>query len=215
MNTDEIENELRNLKLVHLTDAEMSAYCDQQLDPMRQARMDAHLGQCFICRRHLARLREEDAELSDRVIAAEDAAFVEKLMEQMGAAQKTSAVSPAKTAAPLKERLAEYLGQMVASWQVCFGQAVRGVHKGEEVWRWQSEDGRVQARAIMEKNADLTLLISSTDMSLEGARFNFRMGQLSQEMIMQRVSESEVEAKVSIPSRYRRGKTADISIESV
>ncbi|HEY7546625.1 MAG TPA: hypothetical protein VID27_17170, partial [Blastocatellia bacterium] len=152
--------------------------------------------------------------LKDRVITDEETAFVERLMERTGATQKISMPGTA-TPPPLKERLAEYLRQMVAIWRVDFAEATRQAHKGREVWRWQSEDGRLQARAIIEENADLTILISSKDTSLEGVRLNFRLRELSREMIMRRVSDSEVEAKVSIPREHRRRPPTDISIEIV
>src|SRR5205085_402441 len=83
---DALENELRNLKYLHLTESELAAYCDQELDQMRRARFEAHLKQCFICERQLRLLREENAALSNRQISAADVAFVERLMEQMGMA---------------------------------------------------------------------------------------------------------------------------------
>jgi hypothetical protein len=217
MRTDDLENELRNLKLIHLTESELSAYCDQELGQMRRARVEAHLKQCFICNRQLDLLREEIAALSNRKITAEDVALVEGLMEQTGLARKPSAPKPVEIAkvAPLQERLAEYLRQMVASWQIHFKVVRRAADQNEEVWRWRSEDGHVQARAIMEKNADLTIRFSSNEMDLEGARLNVRLGLLSEEITLERVSESEIAAKVAVPWQQRRGNMADISIEIV
>lgn len=221
MKTDDLENELRNLKLLHLTESELAAYCDQELGQIRRARMEAHLKQCFICERQLALLREESAALSNREITVEDVALVERLMEQMGLTAKASAAAARVTEiadrVPMQERLAEYLQQMVENWRIFFRQGARrgGTDQGEEVWRWQSEDGRLQARAIMEKNADLTIHFSSIEIDLEGARLNIRLGQLSQEITLQRVSESEVHAKVAVPWRQRPRNMADISIESI
>lgn len=215
-----LENELRNLKNIHLTESELAAYSDQELDQTRRALADAHLKQCFICESQLVLLREESEALDNRAATAEDVALVERLMEQMGSAPKPSAADPAEIAKeiPLQERLAEYLRQMVASWQIDFGRgALRGeAVQGEEVWRWQSEDGKLQARATIEKNADLTIHFSSNRMELEGARLNIRLGNLSQEITLRRVSESEVDAKVAVPWPERTPKNmADISIESV
>jgi len=215
-----LENELRNLKNIHLTESELAAYSDQELDQTRRALADAHLKHCFICESQLVLLREESEALDNRATTAEDVVLVERLMEQMGSAPKPSAADPAEIAKeiPLQERLAEYLRQMVASWQIDFGRgALRGeAVQGEEVWRWQSEDGKLQARATIEKNADLTIHFSSNRMELEGARLNIRLGNLSQEITLRRVSESEVDAKVAVPWPERTPKTmADISIESV
>ena len=219
MKTDDLENDLRNLKYIHLTESELVAYCDQKLDRMRRARVEAHLKQCFICERQLTLLREEDAALSNREINAEDVAFVERLIEQRGRAPKRSAARLIETAQeiPLRLRLDEYLRQMVANWQVQFAQeATRNVvGRCKEIWRWQSEDGLLQGRAVQERNADLTIHLSSNEAGLEGARLNVRLGPLSQEVTLRRVSESEVYAKVAVPRRQRPRKMTDLSIESM
>ena len=219
MKTDDLENELRNLKYLHLTESELAAYCDQELDQMCRARFEAHLKQCFICEWQLRLLREENAALSNRQISTADVAFVERLMEQMGMAQKPSASKPAETAKgiPLQERLAVCLRQMVANWQMQFAQEAThsAADQGEELWRWQSEDGLLQGHAIREKNADLTIHFSSNEPDLEGTRLNVRLGPLSQEVTLRRVSDSEVYAKVAVPRRQRPRKMADLSIESI
>ncbi len=219
MSTNNLEDELRNLKFTHLTESEMAAYCDQELGPLRRARVEAHVKQCFRCKEELSLLLEESAALSHQQITAEDVALVERLMEQAGSAPKPSAAGPAEIAneIPLQVRLAGYLRQMAASWRIYFGQgALRGeADQGEEVWRWQSEDGKLQARATMEMNADLTLHFTSKDMQMEGARLNIRLSKLSQEITLRRVSESEVSAQVAVPWPYRQGNMADISIEIV
>jgi hypothetical protein len=216
MKTNDLENELRNLKFTHLTEIELSAYCDQELDKVRLARVEAHLKQCFICERQLALLREERAALNNGQIAAKDIALVERLMEQMKVAQK----SPARAeetikGVPLQERLVEYLRQMAANWQTSFA-TVRHSDQGKEVWQWQSEDGRLRARATMEENADMLVHFSSNEMELEGARLHFRLGSLSQELTLRRISESQVAAQVAIPWPYRQGNMmADIAIELI
>jgi hypothetical protein len=212
MKDDDLENELRNLRHIHLTETEMVAYWDQELDQMRRTRVEAHAKECFICKRQLALSQEEHAALSNRG----NVAIVE---QQKGTAQSPSATKPAETAKwiPLQERLAEYLRQMVASWQVYFKQmAVRGVgNEGEEAWHWQSVDGMLQAHTILEENADLTIYISSNEPVLAGTPINVRLGPFSQKATLQPVSESEVGAKVTIPRWQRPRDMADITIESV
>jgi hypothetical protein len=208
--TDDLENELRNLKFRHLSESELTAYCGQELAPMRRVIVEAHLKQCFICERQLALLREEIAALSNPQITAEDVALVERLMEQMGVGQPTA------KGISLRERLAGYLRQMVASWQIQFAQAaMRGGNEGEEVWRWQSEDGKLQARAVLEKNADLIIHFSSSEGELEGVRLNVRLGPISNKITLRRISESEVYAKVEVPRRQRPRELEDIAIEIV
>ncbi len=211
MKTDDLENELRNLKFMHLTESELAAYCDQELDQIDHARVEAHLKQCFLCERELELYREESAALSNRMITDEDVALVERLMKQPEQGQRPDPVEVA-CEVPLRGRLADYLRQMIANWQVSF-QAARHSDEGEEVWRWQSDDGYVLARATIEKNADMIVHFSSTEMGLEGTKLRFRLGQLSQELTLRRTSESEVAAQIAIPWPYRRGNMADISIE--
>jgi hypothetical protein len=215
MKTDDLENELRNLKLTHLTESELTAYCDQQSDQIGRARMETHLNQCFICERRLALLQEERAALSNREITADEVALVERLMEQVGLAQKPPANKPAATpdAVSLQERLADYLRQLMASWRISFmREAVRG-DQVQELWRWQSEDGKVQAHALLETNADLTIHLSSNEIGMEGTRLRFHLGLFNQEITLRRVSESEVAAKIAVPWQYRRGNLAELSIE--
>lgn len=201
MKTDDLENELRGLKLLHLTESELAAYADHGLDQISRDRAEAHLKQCFICERRLKLLEEENAALSNRVITAEDEAFVEQLIERRGLVE-TSRESR------LRERLSQYLRLMVEDWRLTFAP----VHRGDQVWQWQSEDGRLLASATME-NADMVVHLSSTEMGLEGARLRFNLGQFSEELTLRQVSESEVGAQVAIPWEYRRGGVADISIE--
>ncbi len=214
MKRKDLENELRNLKFIHLTESELVAYCDEERDLIRRVRMEAHLKQCFICERQLELLRKEGAALRDRKITDEDAALVDQMIEL---SQKSVVAEPLEIEkeASLQERMTEYLRQMVESWRAFFmKQAARGDQR-EEVWQWQSKDGRLQVRATMEKNADLTIHFSSNEIDLDGARLNVHLGKMSQEITLERVSESEVYAKVAVPRQYRRGGIADIFIESL
>ncbi|HEX8088277.1 MAG TPA: hypothetical protein VF762_05460 [Blastocatellia bacterium] len=219
MKTDDLENELRNLKLIHLTESDLVAYCDQQLNRIRLARAEAHLKQCFICERRLALLREENAALNNQEFTANDVALVDRLIERTGLAQEPAAAKPLETVipGPMQERLAECLREIVTGLRIFFMRepVPRAAGQGEEVWRWESEDGRLQSRAIMEKNSDLTIHFSSSEIDLEGARLNVRLGQMSQEITLRRISESEVHAKVAVPWQYRKRNMADISIENV
>jgi len=213
MQTDDLENSLRNLKSIHLTGNELVAYLDQEPDPMLWTRVDTHLQQCFTCERQLALLREESAALCNPQITSEDSALIERLIKQIEVAQPSRAETDKGVS--LQERLAEYLRQMVTSWRLQFAQVAtrNAVNQGVEVWRWQSEDGKLQARAILEKNGALSIDLFSNDMELEGMRFNFRLGPLSQEIKLRRVSDQEVHSKVEIPRRHRPRNLKDISIE--
>lgn len=206
MKTDDLENELRNLRFTHLTESELAAYCDKEHDQIGLARAEAHVKQCFICEKRLELLREENAALSRRVIPDEDVAFVDRLMEQTRPAPSGRLAREV----PLRESLNEYLQQMTASLQIAFKPV-----RGEVVWQWQSKDHRLQAHASMEKNADMTIHFSSSEVELEGARLRFRLGSFYQETTLLRVSESEVATQVIVPWPYRQGKILDLSIEIV
>lgn len=93
--------------------------------------------------------------------------------------------------------------------------ARKKANQGEELWRWQSEDGKMQARALMETNADLTIHFSSNEMDMEGTRLHVHLGLFNQEITLRRVSESEVTAKIAVPWQYRPGDLAELSIESL
>lgn len=218
MKTDDLENELRNLKNIHLTESELAAYCDREPGQMRRARVEAHLKQCFICEQQLARLREESAALRNRQVTANDIEFVDRLMEQRGLEHKPSvrrSASPIPNP-PWAERLTDYLQQLTANWQSYFMQLkrVRGATpKDIELWQWQSDDATMRARAWLKPNAALVIRISSSDLRLDGARLKIRARSSEQEARLQRVSESEVCAEVEIPRNKRPRNPADISIE--
>lgn len=87
--------------------------------------------------------------------------------------------------------------------------------QGEEVWRWQSEDAAFKATAILERNGGLTFNFSSSELGLEGSRIKFRLGPMSHEFTLQRVSESEISGRVEILRRQLPRNLADISIELI
>src|SRR5262249_35112729 len=117
MKTDDLENNLRNLKFSHLPASELAAYCEGELAPARRALVEAHLKQCFICARQVEQIREENEALESHITSPEDIAFVEQLIKQVGPAQTSSGARPIEPTerASLQERLTEYLRPMVAS----------------------------------------------------------------------------------------------------
>lgn len=215
MQTEDVEDRLKGLRLVHLTESELVAFSEQQLDPLCRARAESHLKQCFICERLLKLVREEDAAQSTQQVTAEDVALVERLWQRESGGNASLAQRPEAAKRALLEWLAESLRQMAARWVIDL-QPVRHADQGEEVWRWQSEDGHLRARATIEKNADMIVHFSSDEMGLVGARLRFRVGAFSKEITLERASESEVAAQVAIPWPYRQGNMmSDISIETI
>jgi hypothetical protein len=203
--SDNIENELREMKHVHLSEGEMIAYCDQELDHLHRARVEAHVEECFFCRRLLQQWQEDIGALGNREPATAGEALVKQPTEQNAIA-----------GASLQERLAEHLLQLVRSWEVYFKQlAIRGSQDEEEIWRWQSDDQQLQGHATLQKNGDVIVQLSSSELELAGVHIKVRIGHFSQETTLQRVSESEVSAKVTIPRQQRPRNMANISIEIV
>src|SRR5262245_35522743 len=120
MRTNDLENELRSLKLAHLTEGELVAYCDQITDQVQHARIEVHLKQCFICRRQVELLSEERLALNRREVTAEDVALVERLTDQVQTSPAPTATETARFEVPVGEWLAEYLRQLTASWRLSF-----------------------------------------------------------------------------------------------
>lgn len=226
MKTDDLKNKLRSLKLIHLTESALTAYCDQELDAASRALAEAHIKQCFICARKVELLREEDEALQRREISAEDVALVERLMAESDPRRQSPTARPVTNAQgiPAEQRLTEYLRPMVASWQTFFRQqAASGAltaqapqhlaDPGKEVWQWQSDDGYMRARAMLETSTDLTIHFSSSEMQLEGTRLRVRLGPVEKQTTLRRVSDSEVYAKVAVPRQHPR-KMAALSIKA-
>lgn len=219
MNSDDVEKQLRAAKFSHLTEEELNSYHDQKLDTVGQARADAHLKLCLICEHRLGLLKESAAS-DNREITAEDVELVRRVMQRVGLQRQPSDSKQAEatTIIPLRDRLNDYFRQIAESWQAHFMRqgAGRGTRDGgEKVWQWQIEEVDLKAHATMEKNVGLIIHFSSSDLSLEGVRLNVRLGSVNREATLQRVSETEVYAKVEIPGRQLRKALVDMSIERI
>ncbi len=220
MKLEDISEKLRDARFGHLTEDELDSYRERSLDDIGRARADAHLKLCFICERRLLLLKQESAALDKGEITAADAALVKRVMQEVPNRGEPDGSRPVEGAGRLllSKRLAEYLRQVVASWEASFSPmkpVYRGVQTGKEVWRWQSEDGVLKAWAVLEKNADLAIHFSSGEPGLEGARIKVRLGPFSQEITLQRLSELEVHARFAVPKEKRRKNLAGISIDLV
>jgi len=195
MGAQDFEQLLKNVKYGHLSRATLVSYRDSLLDELEVALAEAHLKRCLVCDRKLAFLREEATVLTMReepeTIASD---FFHTEMQ----------------------RLASYIDDLLNAWIVVFRQpAMRGAGDGDEVWRYESEDGLLRAWAILQSDASLTVHFSSPELAWEGARIKFRLGPFSKEVTLQREGDSGVAAKIKIPRRQRAKKMSDISIEVV
>ncbi|HYJ89016.1 MAG TPA: hypothetical protein VEW46_23320 [Pyrinomonadaceae bacterium] len=195
MGSQDIEQLLESAKYKHLSDATLVSYRDSDLDEIAVALADAHLRLCLVCDRRLTFLREEETALT--------------ITEQ-------PEINPRDYFHTEIQRLAFYFNDLLTAWIVPFSKtAMRGAGDGDEVWRYESEDGLLRGWAILESDASLTVHFSSPELVWEGARIRFRLGPFSKEVTLQREGESGVAAKIKIPRRERAKKMADISIEVV
>lgn len=195
MGTQDIEQLLKNAKYAHLSEATLLSYRDSQLDEIGVALADAHLSRCLVCYSKLTFLREEEAA---QTITGKP---------EVRAGDYFHAEMP---------RLGSYIDDLLNSWLVLFRQPVmRGTRDGDEVWKYESEDGLLQARATLERDASLTVHFTSPELAWEGTRLRFRLGPFRKEVTLQREGDSGVAAKIEIPRRERAKRMDDISIEIV
>jgi hypothetical protein len=206
MGLEDIEQLLKDAKFRHLSEATLISYSDGQLDKVGLALADAHLSLCLICKRRLTFLKEEAEALESYVMTEEDHAAIEQLIKPGPVNRLPDYVSNEL------QRLNSYVRDLLNAWIVPFSEAKRGAGDGDEIWRYESEDGMLTAWAVLEKDASLTVHFSSPELAWEGARILFRLGPFSKEIELQR-KDSGVGAKIEIPRRERARNMADISIK--
>jgi hypothetical protein len=207
MGLEDIEQLLKDAKFRHLSEATLISYSDDQLDKVGLALADAHLSLCLICKRRLTFLKEEAEALESYVMTEEDRASIEQLIKPEPVNRLPDYISNEL------QRLNSYVRDLLNAWIVPFSKAaMRGAGDGDEIWRYESEDGMLTAWAVLEKNASLTVHFSSPELAWEGARILFRLGPFSKEIALQR-QDSGVAAKIEIPRRERAKNMADISIK--
>lgn len=195
MGPQDIEKLLQSAKHKHLSDATLVSYRDRQLDEIAVTLADAHLRLCLICDRRLTFLREEAEALA---------------VTEHPAARATRYIQTEI------DNLSSHVRDLLTAWILPFSrEPVRGAGDGDEVWRYESEDGLLTAWAMLESNADLTVHFSSPELAWEGAQMRFRLGPFSKEVTLQRAGNSRVAAKIEIPRKKRARNMADISIEVV
>lgn len=223
MNRDDLEKVLKNARPEHLAREELQSYRDGRLDRIGLAIAEAHLKRCRLCEENLKAVRvlgEEPGAFEKPDITPEDVAIVKPAIRQAELEAGPSGVQRRKPApVGLQERLAAYLQQVVESWQAYFGQLKpvhRGTEGGKEIWRWDSEDQGLTVWAVFEKNTDLSIHFSSSDLDMEGTRLKVALGRFSGEVTLERrVSQSDVYSKFVVPRQKRPKKLEDISIETV
>jgi hypothetical protein len=204
MGSEDIEQLLENDRFKHLSPATLVCYRDNQLDKIRLALADAHLKLCHSCERKLAFLTREAEAQESYVLTEADRAANEQFVRELKP-EKESRL----------QRFKSYVTDLLDAWIVLYSrEPVRGSEDGDEIWRYESEDGLLTAWAILEKKtADLTVHFSSSELSWEGIRMRFRLGQFIKEVTLEREGDDRVAAKIRIPRRSRARKMKDISID--
>jgi hypothetical protein len=217
MKTEKVKRVLEDAKYHHVSEDLLVSYRDRQLDAISRTQIEAHLDLCWICERHLLRLRAESAALDHYEPHPNDDVLVKRATQQAGRDHpQNSATTEAPGRATALDRFIDQLRQAAASWRAFVTplEPVRGATPGgTEIWRWQSEDKGFVAYAVVELNADLTLHFVTRNLESEGKRLKVKVGSRDQEAVFQRVSESESRAEVNIKRRQRPRRLKDIFIE--
>lgn len=218
MTNSNVEEKLKNAKFYHLTEGELIAYRDQELDEITLARAAAHLKLCIICERGLELLREELTTLEKMEITPHDVALVERVMQEARSRRPVDASLPEASSVPVTDWLAGQLLQLTETWRAYFRTLIPvrdSVPPGQEISKWVSGDGFLSASIILEDTSDLTIHISSKERGLAGQRIRVSLGSFSEERPLRRASESEVFAKVTVPDSRRPATLETITIEMV
>lgn len=218
MESQDIEQVLKGAKFRHLSEATLLSYRDQQLDEIGLLLADAHLRLCVICNRRLTFLKEEQEALESYAITETDSALIERALRQAELETITSdhlqKITSVEIAPAEIQRLGSYIRDLLVAWVAPFSEpAYRGADDGEEVWRYESKDGLLTAWATLERNASLTVHLSSPELAWDGVPIRFRLGPFRKEVELRREGDSRVAASIEIPRRERAKNMADISIE--
>ena len=204
---EDLDELIENAKYRHLSREMLVSYRDNLLDTMRVALADAHLKRCLICQEKLKFLRER-AEVESRMTEAERAA-----LEQSDRRVKAELDAPSFISTQI-EALKSFIDRATETWKLLFAaEATLGSEGGDEIFRYESEDGLLTTM-LEREDASLTVRFTSPNLDWEGARLRFRLGPFTEEVIL-RAEDSKVVAEINIPLEKRASDMADISIEIV
>lgn len=114
--------------------------------------------------------------------------------------------------------LAVLFAQLVESWNALVAQplplaATAAADQGQVVWEWQSSDGSAQAHAVVEANGDLTFRFASTWLDLAGQPVRLQTGSKRFETRLERVSNTEVGARIVVPRSDRPENLREITLQ--
>jgi hypothetical protein len=187
----------------HLSDDELIGCAMGTLPAEQVAHLGVHLDSCLDCAAEVERLLE-----------AAEAWRGEEGKQRLAALRERLVRQPA-----LHERLVQALQEAIENWRNTFSRpqpawaALTDEEEGRRIWSWQSQDGLLRGHAVLESSGQLTFRFVSLELGLEGQRFALRLGDLRREVVLRRVSETEVGARVVIPAHERPADPTDISLE--
>lgn len=189
----------------HLTQDEFIGFALEELPDELEKELDQHLENCVSCAQQLDDFYTAQEEFPAEAWAAQRGAFVAALRQQI-------------FGTPLRMRLGDALRQAKESLQALFARepawaAAAYDEERRKIWDWQSRDGTLSGHAVLERNGDLTFRFASTELGLHGAGFNLRLGSLRREVVLRRVSETEVGTKVVIPRHERPSDATAVSFD--
>jgi hypothetical protein len=217
MNIKNIEKTLKDAKFCHLTEENLIAYRDQKLDTTLQTLAESHLQLCLICQKRLQLFEEERAALENYEVPPDEIALIRHVLQQTNVQSHKASKSELSTNdKKIKTGLLAYLRDATLNWQAHFMQMK--VLPGNprvtgEVWRWQSEDKVLTARANLQRDSTLVFQLSSGDLSFAGVRLSISLGLQHRITTLRRVSKLKLRAQVEIPESQHLGNLTDLSIE--
>lgn len=207
----------QELAAAHLTDEEMIGYAMELISHDDTLRIDAHLASCIQC-----------ASAMEHLLEVEQAWRGEPGQNRLTALHKRVLASQPSLLARLIARLAQALRQAQQDWQkersksrlTPLVTATSQKRSGQTLLEWQTEDGQVEGHIILEPNGDWTIRFFSDNVDLEGTGFWLLLDQsqreddrFKREVILQRVSLTEVEAELVIPPDRQPADIGDLDIQ--
>lgn len=187
----------------HLSDDEFIDYCRNKLNSGDEQRVHDHLASCSFCLDEIQRLVQAFDNWQTEKGKQRLDAMTERLIglwivqQEQGASEGSSPVSLTKTLEEIGRSLFGAFKQPL-SWMASSTEDDFRI-----LWEHESHNPYICCKACLLKNGDLIFWISSTEFELKGKRVTIRLGPLQREATLERVSESEVGARIVI-ARYER-----------
>lgn len=196
---EDVERTMKQIMLAHISDDEMGSYHDEAIDDFGRAHVEAHLRRCLICSRKYERMQRI------LVAAFEESAPPEK-------------IDPAKALVArmqLQQALAAGLIAVVIARARRQG-ARAADQQFREVYDGQSEDGSLLWR-VVEDDSGIVARFWSHRLELEGLRLRIKIGSLTKEITLKRVTNDQVGGQARIEGAERQQLPDDwhLFVESV